>query len=68
MRIPAPRQSSLSAFISLPNGGFPISILRSWFFAEIGCAGEVYLHVPEGPLNIAEYGIMVMVSFVRVGD
>ncbi|KAJ1374002.1 hypothetical protein KIN20_036584 [Parelaphostrongylus tenuis] len=44
-----------------------INVNYSKFFAEIGCAGEIFLHVPEDPLNIAEYGIMVMVSF-RQGE
>ncbi|VDL80242.1 unnamed protein product [Nippostrongylus brasiliensis] len=37
------------------------------FFAVLGCAGEVYLDVPEDPHDIANYGIMIMVSF-RSGE
>ncbi|VDM59309.1 unnamed protein product [Angiostrongylus costaricensis] len=44
-----------------------INVNYSKFFAQIGCAGEVYLDRPEDPLNIAEYGIMIMVSF-RSGE
>ncbi|RCN45563.1 hypothetical protein ANCCAN_08398 [Ancylostoma caninum] len=44
-----------------------INVNYSKFFALLGCAGEVYLDVPEDPLNIAEYGIMIMVSF-RAGE
>ncbi|KAE9421351.1 hypothetical protein Angca_007263, partial [Angiostrongylus cantonensis] len=44
-----------------------INVNYSKFFAQIGCAGEVYLDRPDDPLNIAEYGIMIMVSF-RSGE
>ncbi|KIH62071.1 hypothetical protein ANCDUO_07650 [Ancylostoma duodenale] len=44
-----------------------INVNYSKFFALLGCAGEVYLDVPEDPLKIAEYGIMIMVSF-RAGE
>ncbi|KJH49752.1 hypothetical protein DICVIV_04092 [Dictyocaulus viviparus] len=44
-----------------------ISSNYSKFFAQIGCAGEVYLDVPEDLSDISEYGIMVMVSF-RSGE
>ncbi|KAK6053738.1 hypothetical protein COOONC_08757, partial [Cooperia oncophora] len=40
-----------------------INVNYSKFFATIGCAGEVYLEIPEDPLNIDGYGIMIMVSF-----
>ncbi|XGW08461.1 hypothetical protein V3C99_011077 [Haemonchus contortus] len=40
-----------------------INVNYSKFFATLGCAGEVYLEIPEDPLNIDGYGIMIMVSF-----
>ncbi|KAK6737160.1 hypothetical protein RB195_019699 [Necator americanus] len=44
-----------------------INVNYSKFFALLGCAGEVYLDIPEDPLNVSEYGIMIMVSF-RAGE
>ncbi|VDO19530.1 unnamed protein product [Heligmosomoides polygyrus] len=44
-----------------------INVNYSKFFATLGCAGEVYLEVPEDSLNIDGYGIMIMVSF-RSGE
>ncbi|VDM60289.1 unnamed protein product [Angiostrongylus costaricensis] len=33
------------------------------FFAQIGCAGEVYLDEPEDPLSLTECGFTIMDSF-----
>lgn len=37
------------------------------FFDSLGCRGEVSLEVPENPLDIEKYGIMIMVCF-RKGE